>query len=171
MNITATKIAPAAATPIPTYIHASFVMPRNVFRIVLRRNPLKGTMHALATVIAVGLLTSCATAHRAGDVAKPAIIDCAKQSASGVAALLAAFGVRSAIAGKLDVEALETTAKGAALGVATCAVASFLREYKRLAKEQVAARGGDDDPVVELQAMLERVSGGAKVVLADGTAM
>jgi len=123
------------------------------------------------TVIAVIALTACATAHRAGDAAKPALIDCAKQDASSIAALLAAFGVRSALAGKLDVEALETTAKGAALGVATCAFAEFTREYRKLAKEQAAALGGEQDAVVQLQQALARCSGGAQVVLLDGTVL
>jgi len=126
----------------------------------------------LALITGVSLVSvACATAHRAGDAAKPALIDCAKQNASGIVALLAAFGVRSAIEGRLDVDALETIAKGQAAGVAACAFAEFVRAWKAKPTPQVAARGGDDDPVVELQALLERVSGGAKVVLADGTAM
>jgi hypothetical protein len=123
------------------------------------------------TVIVVVALTvaGCAPAKRAGSAAKTAVIECGKQDASAIASLLASFAVRAAIAGKLDVKELETVATGAALGVASCAYAEFLREYKRLAKEQVAALGGEQDVVVQLQQALARVSGGVTVVLADGT--
>ena len=117
------------------------------------------------------LATSCATAKRAGSAAKEAIIDCAKQDGPAIVAGVAHFGARAIIDGHIDWEAIETAAKGAGLGVGSCAVAEFLRAYKRLAKEQIAARGGEPDAVVQGQAVLARLSGGAGVKLADGTVM
>jgi hypothetical protein len=125
----------------------------------------------LKYVIVVVALTvgACAPAKRAGSAAKTAAILCAKQDASSIASLLASFAVRSAIAGKLDVKELETVATGAGLGVASCAFGAFLAEWKRLRKAEPVALMGEPDVTVQLQQALARVSGGATVVLADGT--
>jgi hypothetical protein len=42
MNATTMKIAAAATAPMPMYIHASLVMPRNVIGSDFPRYPLKG---------------------------------------------------------------------------------------------------------------------------------
>ena len=122
-------------------------------------------------LFALLLVTSCATAQRAGSAAKEAIIDCAKQDGPAIVAGVAHFGARAIIDGHIDWEAIETAAKGAGLGVGSCAVAEFLRAYKAAEKTQVAARGGEPDVVVQGQAVLARLTGGAGVKLADGTVM
>ena len=117
------------------------------------------------------LVTACAATQRAGSAAKHAVIDCGKQYAPAIIAGVAHFGARAIIDGRIDWEAIETAAKGAGLQVGSCAVAEFLRAYRQLSKEQVAARGGEPDVVAQGQAVLARVSGGASVKLADGAVM
>lgn len=115
------------------------------------------------------LVTSCATTQRAGTAGKHAAIQCGKQYGPTVASALARWGAESAIAGKLDTDALETTAKGLGLGAGSCFVGEVLRAWKALQPVGVAALAGDADAVTQIHAVLARVSGGAQVVLADGT--
>lgn len=129
------------------------------------RETASGALALLLIGAGLALEPSCATVERGGSAGKHAVIECGKQDGPSIAGLLATFGARSAIAGKVDVAAIETAATGAAFGVGSCALAEFLREYKRLAKEQVAALGGEPDVVIQLQGVLARVSGGAEVRL------
>lgn len=170
MKTIAAASAPTTNKPRPTYSHASLVMDRNVTGSDSSRYPLKGPIVVIRNVILVIALTACATANRARVAGEHAAVVCGKQSAPSIASLLAHFGVLAAL-GKLDQEAAETAGLGAGAGVGSCALAEFLREYKRLAKVQVAALGGAPDMVVQLQAALARVSGGATVQLADGMSM
>jgi hypothetical protein len=122
-------------------------------------------------VIAVIALTACGPAGRAVTAGKTAVIECGKQDASAIVSLLASFGVRAAIVGKLDVKELETAATGAALGVASCAFGAFLAEWRRLRRAEPVALLGEPDVTVQLQQALAKVSGGTKVVLSDGTVL
>jgi len=111
----------------------------------------------------------CAAAKRAGPAAEHASIVCGKEYASAIAAEVAAYGVRSLIAGKVDWPTIETLAQAAGLQVGSCAVGEFLRAWKAQPETQVAARGGEPDTIAQGRAVLARVSDGAPVQLADGT--
>lgn len=134
----------------------------------------------LRTVIAVlsatiwwTLAISCTKTKPYTDSAGHAVIDCGKQDLTAIAALAADLGARAALAGHVDWDAIETAAKGAGLGVGSCALAEFLRAIRKQPLPQVAAMTGGPVPdLVALgQAALARVSGGASVKLADGTTL
>jgi hypothetical protein len=125
---------------------------------------------ALATLALIAfMLCGCSTVDRAGDSAKHALIDCGKQYAPTIAAELARWGVESVIAGKVDLQELEQSAKGLGLGAGSCAVAEFLRAWKARQPVGIAALGGEPDLVTQLHGVLARVSGGVPVRLVDGT--
>jgi hypothetical protein len=117
------------------------------------------------------LLVSCTAAQRATSAAtSPGVIECAKNYAPAGAEALARWGVEALLAGKVDWSRIEVDAKGLGLGVGSCAVAEFLRAYKANPKTAVASRAlvataESMDPIAQGEAVLARVSGGAKVVL------
>jgi hypothetical protein len=125
-------------------------------------------MTRILTILVLATL-GCSTVDRAAGAAKHALIDCGKQYAPTIAAELARWGVESAIAGKVDLQELEQSAKGLGLGAGSCAVAEFLRAWKARQPVGIAALGGEPDLVTQLHGVLARVSGGVPVRLADGT--
>lgn len=130
-----------------------------------RPSPLTIVVLVLAAGALLVFCGGCATVERAGGAAKHAVIECAKQDAPSIIAGVAHFGARAAIDGRIDWAAIETAAKGAGLGVGSCAVAEFLRALKQQPETEVAARGAAPDLIAQGQAVLERVSGGAEVRL------
>lgn len=126
----------------------------------------------LALGAAGGLaITGCAETKEYAGAGGHAVIDCGKQDLPAIASLLASLAVETAVAGKIDWPKVETLAKGKGLGVGSCALAEFLRAIKKHPEPQVAAAGGVTDVVVQGQAVLARVSGGATVRLADGSVL
>ena len=139
------------------------------------RDPQVGIARTLLLVVLSGLViggaigagaVGCAASKRVAGAAGHAVIDCAKQDAPAIIAGVAHFGARAVIDGRIDWDAIETAAKGAGLGVGSCAVAAFLQALKQQPSTQVAARGGPPDVIAQGQAVLARVSGGAEVLLA-----
>ncbi|HKP07592.1 MAG TPA: hypothetical protein VJU58_10110, partial [Microbacterium sp.] len=135
---------------------------------------------AVAVAMTIGLVAGsvgytmlgCATVERAGGAAKSAVVECGKQFAPSAAALLARWGVKSAITGHPDWADIEQTALGLGEGAGVCAVAEFLNAWKHSPAPQVAALGGTTGVVAEGQAVLERLRahvGGAKLQLVDGS--
>jgi len=129
---------------------------------------------ALGALVGFAAIGGCAAAEKYTDAAGHALYKCSKQDLPSIAATAAGLGARAALAGKVDKEALYTAAKGAGLGVGTCAAGEFLRALQAQPEAQVAARGGEPGPVVEAQALLERLRGelgDVRVQLADGTVL
>lgn len=94
-----------------------------------------------------------------------AVIDCAKADLPAIVALLADWGAKAALAGKVDWTTVEDGAKHKGVSVGSCAVAAFLAAVRKQPEPQVVALMGAPDTAVEGEAVLARVSGGAEVRL------
>ncbi len=139
-----------------------------------RLGALLGTVTAgLAIGAVVGMiavaLAGCATVERGAAAGKKAAIECGGQYAPSVAAALARWGVEAAIAREFDIDVLKAAGAGLALGSASCFYGEVQRAWKAKQPVGIAALAGEPDVVTQIHALLVEASGGATVVLADGT--
>jgi hypothetical protein len=173
MNTIAAKIPPAAATPSPTYIHASDVMPRNLAGSDGPRNPPKGPI-VMKFLCSLLLVTACSGATKSKiEVAKTGVVECVKADAAAIVALtgeLAANAIGSVLhVGAIDWDGLVARAKSAGVQVGGCAFAAL---YKALddAEPATQMRSVAATPDARKQA-LERLRaelGGARWEIAGG---
>jgi hypothetical protein len=113
----------------------------------------------------VACVTGCAEAKEYAHAGKAAVIDCGKEYAGPLLAAVARYGALAATKGKVDWGAVEKDALALGKEVGSCAVAAFLDALKKQPEPQVASLGGEPDVVVQGQAVLARLSGGAEVRL------
>jgi hypothetical protein len=120
-------------------------------------------------VVAWLVLSGCAETKEYAGAGKTAVIDCVKADLPAIAIMLASWGAKSALAGKIDWAAIESDAIARSKPVAACAVAEFLIAIKRQPTPEVgdtvAARAliPPVDIVRQGEAVLARISAGAEV--------
>lgn len=164
------EIAPAAATPNPTYVQPSALMPA-----VLHRQ--KDRVRMLRVVISVLLLTSCAGNKPPLTAAKDAVIDCGKVQRGALLGAVVEIGLmfyRAFTAGSsapIDSSRIEELAVQRGADVGGCALAEFVKGLAEKQQPGVAVSAlttGSDPARVALERVRARL-GGVRWQLTDGS--
>jgi hypothetical protein len=135
----------------------------------MKRALLDALRLTFACVVAWLVLSGCAETKEYASAGKAAVIDCAKADLPAIAIMLASWGAKSALAGKIDWAAIETEALSRSKPVAACAVAEFLTAIKRHPAPEVSDTGAaraliaPNDIVRQGEAVLARIAAGAEV--------
>lgn len=118
----------------------------------------------LVLAVLIGLTVSCATVKAVPGAAKTAAVECIKQDAKPILAVVAQLGVQAALSvmklGDIDWEALEKLAYEQGETTGGCALTRFVAELEKTTKPDTAVRSlvAAPDPVNEGRAAVKRLS-------------